>query len=191
MILILGLGNPGEKYEHTRHNVGFLFLDFLREAWRLPAFAPSHRFESLLSKGEWNGHSILLGKPETYMNLSGKPVGSLLRYYKLNEKNLAVIHDDLDIARGALRSTHSSSAAGHNGVIDIIERIGTQDFFRIRIGIGRPLGEPRLLVGKSEDHIPTKDFVLLPLPHEEYATLHDVVFPRAKEILEEWVSKQA
>lgn len=179
MILILGLGNPGEKYQHTRHNVGFLFLDFLRESWHLPAFAPSNRFESLLSKGEWNGHPILLGKPETYMNLSGKSAQSLLGYYKLTEKNLAVIHDDLDIAKGTLRSTHSSSAAGHNGVADIIERIGTQDFFRIRIGIGR-----------SEENIPTKDFVLLPLSHEEYATLHDVVFPRAQELLEEWIMKQ-
>lgn len=179
MILILGLGNPGEKYQHTRHNAGFLFLDFLREAWQFPSFAPSNRFESLLSKGEWKGHQILLGKPETYMNLSGKPIESLLRYYKLNEKNLAVIHDDLDITKGSLRSTHSSSSAGHNGIADIIDRIGTQDFFRIRIGIGR-----------SEDKTPTKDFVLLPLSHEEYATLHDTTFPHAKEILEEWIIKK-
>jgi PTH1 family peptidyl-tRNA hydrolase len=179
MLLILGLGNPGEKYQYTRHNAGFLFLDFLRESWRFPAFAPSNRFESLLSKGEWNGHQILLGKPETYMNLSGKPAENLLRYYKLTEKNLAVIHDDLDIAKGMLRSTPSSSSAGHNGVTDIIERIGTQDFFRIRIGIGR-----------SEENIPPKDFVLLPLSHEEFAALQGTVFPRAKEMIEEWITKK-
>lgn len=183
MILILGLGNPGEKYQHTRHNVGFLFLDFLRSAWKFPEFQPSNRFESLLCKGEWNGQTILLGKPETYMNLSGKPAQTILRYHKLTEKNLAVIHDDLDIAKGAVKSTISSSCAGHNGVSDIINRLGTQDFFRIRIGIGRPLA------GKSETDIPTKDYVLLPLSHEEYALLHDDIFPRAQKLLEEWVMK--
>ncbi len=177
MLLIFGLGNPGEKYQHTRHNAGFLFLDFLRESWRFPAFAPSNRFESLLSKGEWNGHQILLGKPETYMNLSGKPIENLLRYYKLDEKRLAIVHDDLDIAKGTFRSTPSSSSAGHNGVTDIIDRLGTQDFFRIRIGIGR-----------SEENISAKDFVLLPFSHEEYAALHDTVFPNAKEIIEQWVT---
>ncbi len=178
MLLILGLGNPGEKYQHTRHNVGFLFLDFLRETWGFPSFEASNRFESLLSKGERNGQQILLGKPETYMNLSGKSAQSILGYYKLNENNLAVVHDDLDITKGSLRSTRSSSAAGHNGVEDIIDRIGTQEFFRIRIGIGRP-----------EENISPRDFVLLPLSHEEYQDLHDTVFPRAKELLEEWITE--
>ena len=191
MLLILGLGNPGEKYAHTRHNVGFLFLDFLRESWRFPDFASSGRFESLLSKGERGGQEILLGKPETYMNLSGKATVNLLRYYKLEAQDLAIIHDDLDIAKGSLRSTHASSAAGHNGVIDIIDRIGTKDFFRIRIGIGRPSSEPRLLAGRSEENIPARDFVLLPFAHEEYAALHDTVFPNAKALLEEWISEQA
>ena len=177
MILILGLGNPGEKYQDTRHNAGFLVLDFLQKEWGLPEFAPSGRFETLLSKGEWNGQSILLAKPETYMNLTGKSAATLLHYYKLTEKNIAVIHDDLDIAKGSIRTTLSSSCAGHNGVADIINRLGTQDFFRIRIGIGR-----------SEENISAKDFVLLPFSHEEYAALHDTVFPNAKEIIEQWVT---
>lgn len=190
MLLILGLGNPGEKYQHTRHNAGFLFLDFLQQTWKFPSFDPSNRFESLLSQGEWNGHKILLGKPETYMNLSGKPAMTLLHYYKLTEKNLAIIHDDLDIAKGALKTTLSSSSAGHNGVADIIARLGTQEFFRIRLGVGRPSGEPRLLAGRSENEVSPKDYVLLPFSHEEYQALHDDVFPRAQKALEEWISSR-
>lgn len=179
MILIIGLGNPGEKYQDTRHNAGFLFLDFLQKEWGFPVFESSNRFDSLLSKGEWHGHKILLVKPETYMNLVGKSVDALLHYYKRTEKNIAVIHDDLDIAKGALRTTLSSSCAGHNGVADIINRLGTQDFFRIRLGVGR-----------SEENIPPKDYVLLPFSHEEYVTLHDTVFPQAKKSLEDWISKE-
>ncbi len=178
MILIFGLGNPGEKYQDTRHNAGFLFLDFLRKEWGFPEFAPSGRFETLLSKGEWDGRSILLAKPETYMNLAGKSATTLLHYYKLTEKNIAVIHDDLDIAKGALRTTLSSSCAGHNGVADIINRLGTQDFFRIRLGVGR-----------SDEGVPAKDYVLLPFSHEEYQILHDDIFPEAKKALEEWIIK--
>lgn len=189
MILIIGLGNPGEKYRDTRHNAGFLFLDFLQKEWGFPDFAPSNRFEALLSKGERYGRTILLGKPETYMNLTGKSTETLLHYYKLSEKSLAVIHDDLDIAKGSIRTTLSSSCAGHNGVADIIDRLDTQDFFRIRIGVGRPSGEPRLLAGHSEESIPPKDYVLLPFPHEEYQALHDDVFPQAKKALEEWILK--
>jgi len=179
MILIIGLGNPGEKYRDTRHNAGFLFLDFLRKEWGFPDFSPSDRFESLLCKGGWNGHKILLAKPETYMNLSGKPTAALLHYYKLTEKDLAVIHDDIDIAKSAIKTTLSSSCAGHNGVADIIDRLGTQDFFRIRLGVGR-----------SEENIPPKDYVLLPFPHEEYQFLHDEVFPQAKKSLEEWLTNR-
>jgi PTH1 family peptidyl-tRNA hydrolase len=178
MILIFGLGNPGEKYQDTRHNAGFLFLDFLQKEWGFPEFAPSTRFETLLSKGERNGQAILLAKPETYMNLAGKSATTLLHYYKLTEKNLAVIHDDLDIAKGALRTTLSSSCAGHNGVADIINRLGTQDFFRIRLGVGR-----------SDEGVPAKDYVLLPFSHEEYQILHDDIFPEAKKALEEWIIK--
>lgn len=178
MILILGLGNPGEKYEHTRHNAGFLFLDFLQEAWEFPPFASSNRFESLVSKGIWNHHSILLSKPETYMNLSGKSAEHLLRYHKLTERNLAVIHDDIDISEGNMRATDSSSCAGHHGVSDIINRLGTQDFFRIRIGIGRP-----------GDETPLKDFVLLPFSRDEYRLLHDETFPKIRQKLEAWIAE--
>ncbi len=190
MFLILGLGNPGEKYQDTRHNVGFLFLDFLRQEWGFPVFEPSNRFESLLSRGKWSGHEVLLAKPETYMNLSGKPATALLHYYKITEKNLAVMHDDLDIAKGAIRTTESSSCAGHNGVADIIDRLGTKDFFRIRIGVGRPSGEPRLLADRSEEEMSPKDYVLLPFSYEEYQILHDDVFPEAKRALEEWLLKK-
>jgi PTH1 family peptidyl-tRNA hydrolase len=137
--LIVGLGNPGPEYALTRHNIGFLALDRLREEFGAAEFRPEAKFSAELSSAVLGGDKIILAKPTTFMNESGRAVRAILDYYKLDTKSLVVIHDDLDIAPGTLRATDSSRAAGHNGVQDVIDALDTQDFFRIRLGIGRPV----------------------------------------------------
>lgn len=137
MKIIAGLGNPGEEYSKTRHNLGFIFLDHLRKVWDFPEFSENKKFEAEISNGERDGDKVILMKPLTFMNLSGKSVRSLLDFYKLEPSDIVVIHDDLDIPAGKYKLTASSRSAGHNGVEDIIEKLGTQDFKRIRIGIGQ------------------------------------------------------
>lgn len=137
--LIVGLGNPGPEYSLTRHNIGFLALDRLRDAFGAPEFRPEPKFSAELASVVVDGHKIILAKPTTYMNESGRAVRVILDYYKLDMSALIIIHDDLDIAPGTLRTTDSSRAAGHNGVQDLIDALGTQGFFRVRLGIGRPV----------------------------------------------------
>ncbi len=176
MKLIVGLGNPGEKYKDTRHNVGFLFVERLRKKWDFPSFESLPRFEALVATGTMSDEKILLVKPETYMNRSGKSVVSLLSFYKLSPSDLMVVHDDLDIEKGKCKGTPSASSAGHNGVSDIIERLGTQEFFRLRIGIGR-----------SEDKTPPHDYVLQSFHDEEFSLLAEKTFPEAEAKLTEWL----
>lgn len=156
MRLIAGLGNPGKEYGKTRHNAGFLFLDFLREAWDFPPFESSAKWKGAVSAAVRNGEKTILLKPETYMNRSGESVRALMDFFKLSPADLVVIHDDLDIAEGAFKVTEGSRAAGHNGVADLIGKLGTQDFRRIRIGIGRP-----------PDNVPADAFVLSPFTEKE------------------------
>ena len=135
MLLIIGLGNPGPKYENTYHNIGFIFLDKLREKWNFPVFTPNSKFQAELSQGTFGGNKIILAKPQTYMNLSGETVQALLGFYKLSPGNLIVIHDDIDIATGKIKIAQDSTSAGHNGVQNIIDLVGTKKFIRLRIGI--------------------------------------------------------
>lgn len=131
MKIIVGLGNPEKKHEKTRHNLGFSFLDFLENSQEFPEFENSQRFEALTSKkGDW-----ILVKPQTYMNLSGKAIRNILDFYKLSSEDVLVVHDDIDIEAGKYKLTFDSSSAGHNGIKDIIEKLGTQKFSRVRIGI--------------------------------------------------------
>jgi PTH1 family peptidyl-tRNA hydrolase len=133
MKIIIGLGNPGEKYNNTRHNAGFEFVEKLREAWNFPAFEMNNKFDVEISRKE----DIILAKPQTFMNLSGEAVQKMLAFYKLTADDIIVIHDDLDIEVGKFKVATDSSSAGHNGVQDIIDKLGTQKFLRIRIGIGQ------------------------------------------------------
>jgi PTH1 family peptidyl-tRNA hydrolase len=136
MKLIVGLGNPGKQYENTRHNVGFMVLDRLREIANFPDFQMSEKFNSFIAeKKDDSGEKILLAKPMQFMNRSGEAVRALKDFYKVPLENITVIHDDLDINVGEYKISEDSSAAGHNGVQDIIDKIGTQKFKRIRIGI--------------------------------------------------------
>lgn len=182
MKLIIGLGNPGKEYADTRHNAGFLCVDFLQQALDFSPFALDKKMSSSISSGTIGSEKILLVKPETFMNNSGVAVAALLQFYKISPEDIIVIHDDLDIAPGVYKTTLSSRAAGHNGVQDIIERLGTQDFFRIRIGIGRPAE----VTGAC---MPSHDFVLKNFTSEESKNL-SLLFPDIQEEILRFLEKK-
>lgn len=183
MKVIIGLGNPGKEYAMTRHNAGFLCIDFLKESFGFESFAYDKKMSADISVGIYNNEKILLVKPTTFMNNSGVTASTLIQFYKLSPADIIVIHDDLDIDRGTYKITLSSRPAGHNGVTDIIEKLGTQDFFRIRLGIGRPLC---LACKTNKSHTKTDlctsahTYVLETFSTEEYALLQ-TIFPKAKE----------
>lgn len=136
MKIIVGLGNPGDKYQSTRHNIGFDIVDLLAERWGC-SFKKC-RFEAVEASAQWQDQRVQLIKPQTFMNLSGQAVVGALQFYKSDLNDLLVIHDDLDLTLGRLKWASGGSAGGHNGVSSIIESIGSKDFFRLRVGIGRP-----------------------------------------------------
>ncbi len=137
MKIIVGLGNPGAEYAHTKHNVGFMFVDALAE--RLNADVWHEKFHALVAEGRIDAEKVLLVKPLTYMNESGRAVEPLLEWYKLSSKDLIVAYDDMDIATGSIRLRRKGSTGGHNGIKSLLLHIGTEDFVRVRLGIGRPL----------------------------------------------------
>lgn len=134
--LVVGLGNPGDKYENTRHNVGFLTVDELAERARVPVQRLKHR--ALTNTVELGGARVLLMKPVTYMNLSGEAVGEAARFYKIPPERVLVISDDVSLPVGKLRIRKSGSAGGHNGLKNIIQHLGTDVFPRIKVGVGMP-----------------------------------------------------
>ncbi len=134
-LLIVGLGNPGENYALTRHNVGFMFLDYLTKKHKLDNFNNASKLHSHINIYHSNQNRNILLKPQTFMNNSGLSVRATLDFYKLNIKNLIVIHDELDIKFGEYKISKNKNASGHNGILSIINHIGTKDFIRIRIGI--------------------------------------------------------
>lgn len=136
MYLIAGLGNPGKQYEKTRHNMGFDCIDILSE--KLDISLRVSRFSARVGKGRIGTEQVLLIKPQTYMNLSGNAVGPMLNYYKIDPKSgLIVIYDDTDLDIGHLRVRKKGSAGSHNGMKSVIAAVGTEEFVRIRVGIGR------------------------------------------------------
>lgn len=135
--MIIGLGNPGQKYKKTRHNVGFMLIDKLVKEFRENAIEDKI-FKAEIATTYLNGEKIFLVKPTTFMNKSGEAVHALLTYYGLEVSDLLIIYDDLDMAVGKIRFRQKGSAGGHNGVKSIIKHLGTQEFDRIKIGIGRP-----------------------------------------------------
>lgn len=138
MYLIVGLGNPGEEYEHTRHNAGFDTIARLGEE----AGASYWKSEcgAMTAKGTLAGHDVVLAMPQSFMNLSGGPVKQLCAKYEVEPDHLIVIHDDLDIEPGTIRVKFGGGHAGHNGLRSICEKLDTHDWYRVRIGIGRPPG---------------------------------------------------
>lgn len=136
--LLVGLGNPGREYRESRHNAGFMVID--RLAADLGVKLSRVQNHALTGSGVIGEAKVVLAKPQTYMNLSGESVSGLVRFYKIPHENLIVIHDDIDLPFGVLRMRPGGGSAGQKGVQSIIERIGTQDFPRLRFGIGRPAG---------------------------------------------------
>jgi PTH1 family peptidyl-tRNA hydrolase len=137
--LIVGLGNPGRKYERHRHNAGWHVLDTIVRDHSQFRF-DEKRNKGLLARGILGGDQIALLKPQTYMNLSGKSVGGVARFYKIPPERILVIYDEMDIPLATLRLRKQGGAGGHNGMRSIIQHLGTKDFPRIRVGIGRPPG---------------------------------------------------
>jgi len=138
IFLITGFGNPGREYMDTRHNIGFMAID--RICHKLDVFLGKMQSNALTSQYRDDQRKIILAKPQTFMNLSGQAISGLLRFYKIPVENLLVIHDDLDLPLGTLRIRPSGGSGGQKGLGSTIDRLGTQEFARLRLGIGRPPG---------------------------------------------------
>ncbi len=140
--LIVGLGNPGSKYDQTRHNIGFAAIDALADRWQIP-LSENRRFQGYVGEG-WGPQrrKVRLLKPQTYMNASGQSIRAVTDWFKLPPQSVLVVYDDMDLPVGRIRLRLAGSAGGHNGMKSTIAHLGTQDFPRLRIGIGAPQGQP-------------------------------------------------
>lgn len=166
--LVVGLGNPGSKYWNTRHNVGFAALDALAE--KLGAKVDRVKFQGLTGQAEWQGHKLILLKPTTYMNLSGQAVQAAARFYKIPPERTLVMFDDISLDPGRLRVRKNGSAGGHNGVKSIISCIGSQEFPRVKIGVG----------AKPHPDYDLADWVLSTFPLDQRDAMDDT-YKRAAE----------
>lgn len=155
MKLLCGLGNPGPDYRDTRHNVGYKICEILSQRHRIPF--SSRRFSGRIGKGRIEGESVLLLKPATFMNLSGRSVAPAVRFYKIEPEDLVVIHDDVDLDPGRVIVKVGGGTAGHKGLRSVIAELGSADFIRVRFGVGR----------SQNPHIETSDFVLTSFSSEE------------------------
>jgi PTH1 family peptidyl-tRNA hydrolase len=162
MYLILGLGNPGRRYQFTRHNIGFMVLEKIAAQWEVDLKQKS--FDALWNRGKIAGINVLLAMPQTYMNLSGNAARKLLAYFKMDISNLIVIHDDLDLPFGKLRLKTGGGDAGHKGLKSITTCLGSADFMRVRMGIGKPSDKSRV-----------EDYVLERFGSEEAAMLQQII----------------
>lgn len=175
MKCIIGLGNPGLKYKKTRHNIGFIVIDYLakRHGFKLKKSGfQSHYTEEVL-----NGEKIILVKPQTYMNLSGQAVKEIINFYKLDPSDIVVVYDDLDLPKGRIRLRQTGGHGGHNGIRNIIDQIGTKEFNRIRFGIGRP-----------EVPMDTVDYVLGKFAKDELEVINAAIEKSANAI-EDWLTE--
>ena len=136
---VVGLGNPGREFRRNRHNIGFLVADRLAAEAGLQY--TRHRFQALTTEGRWESRRLILAKPQTYMNLVGRSVGALVRFYQLPVDHVVIVLDDLDLPLGTLRLRGSGGTAGHKGLTSIVESLGTDDVPRLRVGISRPPGQ--------------------------------------------------
>ncbi|RIL05522.1 MAG: aminoacyl-tRNA hydrolase [Proteobacteria bacterium] len=167
MKVIVGLGNPGKKYEGTRHNVGFLLVDRVADESPAPGSWKGRFKDSLTFDTEISGHKIILLKPLSYMNLSGIPVKECLDFLKLPPQNLIVVYDDVDLTLGCMRLRLGGGDGGHKGLRSIIENLGNSYFYRVRIGIGRPQ------TASAEENV--ADWVLKNFSSEEKQVLEETL----------------
>ncbi len=159
--VIAGLGNPGEKYAKTRHNIGFMITAELAKNHSVKS---SYKFDGLYGDYFFGGEKIIIFQPMKYMNRSGQPIRKLLNYYDIEPADLLVIHDDLDLDLGTIRFKKKGGSGGHNGIRSIIERLETNEFKRLKVGVGRP-----------PENIPVTDYVLTRFHGEEKDIVNDVV----------------
>ncbi len=140
MKLIIGLGNPGNKYQKTRHNIGFLTIEMFRNKLsdNFSEFSQKNKFKAEISEGNLADHKIILVKPQAYMNNSGQTISLLTVFYKIKPDDIYIIYDDLDLEPGQIKISQNKSSGGHNGIQSIIESLGNSNFCRFRIGIGKP-----------------------------------------------------
>ena len=162
MFLILGLGNPGPRYELTRHNAGFLVLDNLADKYKIKL--TQNKYRSLFGEGEIEGLPVILAKPMTYMNESGKAVKALIAAFNLSPKQILVTHDDIDLPLGKIKTKVQGGDGGQLGIRSTIETLRTREFYRLRIGVDRP-----------EDREDIVDYVLSPFSEDETGLLNDVM----------------
>ena len=135
MIIIIGLGNPGKKFQKTRHNLGFIFVDYLKRKYQFPSFQIKEDLFSKISSGKILKEKVILVKPQTFMNLSGEAVKAIKDYFKVPSEQIWVIHDDLDLPLGKAKISKGKGSGGHKGVQSIIDSLKTKNFIRFRIGI--------------------------------------------------------
>ncbi len=170
MKIIAGLGNYGDKYAYTFHNMGFLTAECLAD--RLGLKFKKRECDSLIAEGNYKGERIIIAKPLTYMNLSGAAVKQLLRKNNCDPSSLIVIFDDIDIEKGTVRKRLSGSGGTHNGMRNIIDAIGTGEFARVRVGVGKP-----------PEFVPLADYVLSEVPKAERQLIADAIEKAADEVL--------
>ena len=179
MILIVGLGNPGKEYENTRHNVGFQVVENLAGKF-FAAFIEESRFKAQTSAFDLDGMRVILAKPQTFMNNSGRSVKLLASFFKIAPENIIMVHDEIDLPLGTVRASKDAGAAGHNGVASVIEHLGS-DLERVRVGIEN----------RSEHRVPPTDaYVLQSFTAEEETKLKNEVIPAAVEKIEEFLRRK-
>lgn len=167
--LVAGLGNPGDKYKNTRHNIGFDVIDILADRFNI---SWNEKYDGAFAEARYNEEKLFLLKPYTFMNLSGKSVSAVVNFYKIDIKDIFIIHDEMNIPFNTLKIRHNGSAGGHNGLKSIIECLGSQDFPRLKMGIGRD---------NTKDTI---SYVLGKYKPEEAAVYHDFLNKGADALIE-------
>ena len=171
MYLIVGLGNPEEEYSNTRHNMGFNTINKISQQYNIEV--KQNKFQALYGSGMIEKEKVILLKPQTYMNLSGNSVKEVVDFYKIEKEKILVIYDDMDIEPGKIKIRKKGSAGGHNGMKSIIQMIGTEEFPRIRVGIGRPI--------HKDDEI---NYVIGAIPEEDLKRLDEGI-EKAQKAVEE------
>jgi len=162
MKLIIGLGNFEDKYLFTRHNVGFMMVDFFVQM-NSQSFKVEKKLKSAISKFRFNNEDVVVIKPLTYMNLSGEAISAVMNFYKIEVKDVLVIYDDLSLDLGRVRFRNSGSDGGHNGIKSVVQHLGTKDFDRLKIGIG------------PQPNIPSEAFVLQNFTKDELENVKDII----------------
>lgn len=178
IFLIVGLGNPGREYARTRHNAGFLLAESLAQRWKTSNWADERKFSSHLTKVERGGRKLVLCKPQTYMNLSGEAVGKVAEFYKIAPQKVLVLVDDADLPFGQIRLRKSGSSGGHHGLDSIQQHLGTQEFPRLRIGIGRTEKQVREITNHVLGQFSTSENELL-----------EKILKRASDQVESWLEE--